>query len=82
MNPEHVRVLVARRMQQAAEAGDATGGGRSLVTAGPGRGPPPGGESAGAAGRHESESALASAGQAGQSAGAAGADLRLVHRGL
>jgi predicted ATPase len=48
----------------------------------PGRRPPPGGQIAGAARRHEPQSPVAAAGQAGRSARAAGAGLRLVHQGL
>ena len=44
--------------------GDSAGGGRSLVAAGAGCRPPPGGESAGAAGRHEPGPSVAAAGQA------------------
>jgi predicted ATPase len=65
-----------------AAAGAADGGGRNLLTAGPGRRLPPGGQIAGAAGRHEPQSPLAAAGQAVRSAGAAGARLWLVHRGF
>ena len=65
-----------------AAAGDAAGGGGNLVAASPGRCPPSGGEIARTAGRHEPQSPLAAAGQAGRSPCAAGADLRLVHRGV
>ena len=53
-------------------ARDIAGGGGSLVAAGPGRRPPPGGESVGAAGRHESGPTLATAEQAGRRPCAAG----------
>ena len=46
------------------------------------RRPPPGGEVAGATGRHEPQSPVAAAGQAGRSPCVTGANLRLVHRGL
>src|SRR6266571_1804844 len=59
-------------------SGDPAGGGGNLVAAGSGRRPSPGGEVTGAARRHEPQSPLAAAGQAGRSAGATGADLRLV----
>ena len=55
---------------------------RGLFPAVPRHGPSAAGEIAGAAGRHEPQPPLAAAGQAGRSAGAAGADLRLVHGGL
>ena len=66
-------------LQQPAAGGVAR---RGLFPAGPRHGPSAAGESARAAGCHESESTLAAAGQACRSAGAAGTDLWLVHRGL
>src|SRR5215471_14766569 len=63
-------------------AGDTTGGGGSLVAARPGRRPSPGGEIAGAAGCHEPGTPVAATGQAPGSTRPAGADLRLVYRGL
>ena len=50
------------------------------VAARPGRRSSPGGEIAGTAGRHEPGPTVAAAGQAGRSACAPGAGLRLVHR--
>ena len=58
------------------------GPGRSLLPAGPGHCPPPAGQILGAARRHEPESPVAAAGQARRGSRTAGADLRLVHRGL
>ena len=69
------------RLAPAAD-GDIAGGGRSLVAAGPGCRPPPGGKITGAARRHEPQSPLAAAGPAWRSLRAAGGGLRLVHRGL
>ena len=57
-------------------------GGGNLLSSGPRHCPPPAGQILGAAGRHEPEPPVAAAGQARRSPRAAGADLRLVHRGL
>src|SRR5712691_8647378 len=65
-----------------AAAKDTAGGGGSLVAAGSGCGLPPGGESTGAACRHEPQPTLAAAGQARRSPRTAGTDLRLVYRWL
>jgi tetratricopeptide (TPR) repeat protein len=65
-----------------AAAGDAAGGGGSLVAASPGRRPSPGGEIPGAAGRHEPQSPMATPGQTRRHPRAAGTDLWLVYRGL
>ena len=72
--------LKGELLLQAAHPGRAAGG--SLFSAGPRHRPPPAGQVAGAAGRDEPEPPVAAAGQARRSARAAGADLRLVHRGL
>ena len=65
-----------------APAGDTAGGGRNLVAAGPGRRPPPGGEIAGTARRHEPGTPVAAAGQARRGLRPARTDLWLVHRGF
>ena len=64
------------------QPGTPAGRGGSLVAAGSGGRPPPGGEIPGAAGRHEPCPPVAAAGQATGSLRPAGTDLPLVHRGI